>query len=73
MEEGPTRTDETVMNTRTSAKEKILRKCGCGWEKTTTLGDFTSTWERQSAVVVAICNLALPRKGQVRQMGSEAR
>ena len=37
MKEGPTRTDHTVTNARITAKEKILRKCGCGWEKTTTL------------------------------------
>ncbi len=37
MKEGPTRTDYTVTDARISAKEKIPRKCGCGWEKTTTL------------------------------------
>lgn len=37
MEEEPERTDHTVTNARTSAKEKIPRKCGCGQEKTTTL------------------------------------
>ncbi|KAF4118314.1 hypothetical protein G5714_000365 [Onychostoma macrolepis] len=37
MKEGPTRTDHTVTDARISAKEKIPRKCGCGWEKTTTL------------------------------------
>lgn len=38
MEEGPTRTDQTVTNARTTTNEmRTLRKCGCGWEKTTTL------------------------------------
>ncbi len=37
MKEGPTRTDHTVTNARISVEEKIPRKCGCGWEKTTTL------------------------------------
>lgn len=37
MKEGPTRTDHTVTNARITTKEKIPRKCGCGWEKTTTL------------------------------------
>lgn len=38
MEEGPTRTDQTVLNRKLMTNEmKILRRCGCGWEKTTTL------------------------------------
>ncbi|KAF4108967.1 hypothetical protein G5714_010040 [Onychostoma macrolepis] len=37
MKEGPTRTDHTVTDARISTKEKIPRRCGCGWEKTTTL------------------------------------
>ncbi len=37
MKEGPTRTDHTVTDARISVEEKIPRKCGCGWEKTTTM------------------------------------
>ncbi len=43
------------------SKEKIPRKCGCGWKKIKLWGDCTSTWEKRSVVVVAWCNLALPR------------
>jgi len=35
MKEGPTRTNHTVTDARISAKEKIPRKCVCGWENTT--------------------------------------
>lgn len=48
------------------AEEKTLRKCGWGW-------DLTSTCESARAVVAAIGNIALARKGQVRQMRFEAR
>ena len=38
MEEGPTRTDTPVTNARTTTNDvRTLRKCGCGWEKVTTL------------------------------------
>src|SRR4029434_5028895 len=37
MEDGPKRTDHTVTTgMETDNEKKILRKCGCGWEKVTT-------------------------------------
>ncbi|CAJ1069580.1 hypothetical protein F2P79_025612 [Xyrichtys novacula] len=38
MEDGPTRTDKPEKIARTMTNDtKLLRKCGCGWEKVTTL------------------------------------
>ncbi len=40
MKERPTRTDHMVTDGRISVEEKIPRKCGCGWGKTTTLREL---------------------------------